>query len=95
MYASIDSKFLEKNKEKALKDYKEETGEEDERYLFTNLDDRVESVIEETGKITIMVSNSLGYFSIEYNLDSEDLIRLFEVAVKKMNKVKTLLESLK
>ena len=98
MYVEINSKFYEKNKEKQLKHAKETIDADIEGPIWTDAEmvDKIDTLdIDEDGHITIVITNTLGYFCFDLPLGTEELISLFEVAVKKMNKIKTMLEALK
>jgi len=99
VFISMDKKFVDKNLQKwnrkAIEEYGEESGKE--CYLYE--DEEVASIdeIDENGNwIKIVCETSpIGYISMYVDLDTDDLIRLIEIAVKKMNKFKNILESLK
>ena len=96
VYLNIDSEYFEKNKDKFLKTAKEEFGDENSKsYLYI---DEIEGQISEIedNKIFITIENSpIGYISMDVSISTDDLVKLLEIAVKKMNKYKTVLESLK
>ena len=92
----IEEDFFEKNKEKARKASIEFGGKEYEKSLqFDWLTSEIEELSFEDDKIELQFSNPLGYFSINIPLDAEDLERLLGVVIKRMNKIKTMLETLK
>ena len=100
-YIKLDKDFLEKNKEKAEEFSMNENGEEGKgSYLFLDSDFAMnESVtieeINDKGNITFSVTNNLGYFSFDVPLDDDDLIQIMQIVTKRLNKFKTVMESLK
>ena len=90
MYASINLDFFDENREKGVNEY---IG--DDKAAFKNLTTETHELKIEEDKISITVTNNLGYFSIEIPLKLEDYIDLLSNNIKKMNKIKTMLETLK
>lgn len=98
MYANVKADFVEKEKEKANFNAIQELGKEEGKnaLLWTNIEDSIEDVsIEENGDVFVCWNNRLGSFSLTLELDTDDFIKLLEIAVKKANKIKTLLEASK
>ena len=98
VYLNINKDFFDKNKESMNKEAIEEMGDEGkDSYLFNDNEDGViEEIDEEASTINIKCETSqLGYISMDIKVDSEDLLSLIELAVKKLNKFKTVLEGLK
>lgn len=97
MYVNINEQFLEKTKEEARKESIEVVGEEDGKHnlVYQETKDEIEELNIEDDKIEISFSNELGYFSFNIPLDTNALEQLLSVTIKRMNKIKTLLESLK
>lgn len=94
MYINIDD--VEKFK-KALyqgkAEYEELTGEKGGSVIDITPDETGEIIVEED-EITVNISNEIGYFTISFPTENitEDILR---VAIKKMNRIKTMIETLK
>ena len=99
VYLSLEKEFVDKNLEKWNKDAIEELGREGGKYSYLYYDDekaKIDEIDEEHNRILIACETSkVGYISMEVELTAEDLLRLIEIAVKKLNKFKTILEGLK
>ena len=97
MYANMDDKFLVKTRKEASKQAIEEMGTEDGKdyLIYPELKDSIDNLEFEEGNISVMVSNELGCFSFDIPLDTLALEQILSIAIKKMNKIKTMLESLK
>ena len=95
MYISIDKDFLDKTSGQALEEAKSEYGETSgKQLLYSNTSDKIDMEIGDKG-ITASVTNELGFFSIDIPLDTDNLVRLLELSIKKFNKIKTVMEGLK
>jgi len=92
VYVNINKEFFEKHK-KEYEDEAKADGVEDS-YTYT---DEIEGEVEEIcdDSISIKVDNDMGYISMDVKLTVEDWVSLVELAVKKLNKFKTVLEGLK
>lgn len=98
MYVNLNEQFLEKTKEKARKESIESVGEEEGKHNLMypeTKEDEIHSLEIEDNQITIDIENELGYFSFTIPLDADTLEQLLTVVIKRMNKIKTLLESVK
>lgn len=100
MYASINKDWFLKNEKEALEESIANLGEEEGKnnLVFPELKDDFtvgEILLEDDGKIHVDLENKLGYFSIEIPIDDELEIALIEQGVKKLNKLKTILEATK
>lgn len=96
MYISLDKAFLEKNKAKAIEASINMSGKEgNDTLLFEETTDSIEELDIKEDSIEVIVSNELGYFSLEIPLDTSDWETLLGIVIKRMNKMKTLLETLK
>ena len=99
VHISMDKEFVDKNLEEWNERAKEEYGEEGGKDTYLYEDEEVGYIdeIDENGKWLKVVceTSKLGYISMMIDLDIDDLIRLIEIAVKKLNKFKTILEGLK
>ena len=96
MYVNLDKQFLEKTKEEANKDAIADTGDEGKNeLLYAELTDELENFEITDDEISVAFSNKLGYFSVTIPIDADALEQLISVTIKRMNKIKTLLETLK
>ncbi|MDO8623184.1 MAG: hypothetical protein Q7R52_02965 [archaeon] len=98
-YISIDKEFFEKTKEKAFEREKEQNGEDAKSYLYEDKNLGSETItideIQDNGTISFNIINDLGYFSFELPLDDDNLIGIVSIITKRLNKFKSVLESLK
>ena len=97
IYLSLDKKQFDSKKLKALKDAKDEFGEEeDEQYLFSSLTLESNEFSFDGNELYISGElEGLGYLSMTLPLSTDDAITFIEEYVKKMNKIKTILEAAK
>jgi hypothetical protein len=100
MYINLNADFLEKTKANANKEAIAEMGEGEQegknKLLYPETkQDIVESIEIEYNKITIAISNELGWFDFTIPLDTNTLEQILSVVIKRMNKIKSILESLK
>ena len=85
MWAYINEKFIEKNKS---------NDKENPKLHFE--DDSMGQIDEIEGSILHVINNGeLGDFSFDVELDDDDMIAIAGLIVKKLNKFKAVLESLK
>lgn len=94
MDAQINKEYFDKNQEKALKKYSEDfSGEEKEGYRFEVPDDPEYTEAEFTDEgLQVTLSNNLGWFTATIPIDE---VKMLEFVVKKINKMRTVLEGLK
>ena len=103
MDLSIQITEFEKQKEKAQKRFNEEypNDKKDSVYMWEDLWlDYSEEVIEDnilkvSGTMKTQDDKDLGFFTLRVPLDFEKLIDIFQGYIKKLNKVKTVMESVK
>ena len=96
MWVNIDAKFLDKTRKDASEQAISESGEEGKGFLrWDTTNEAFDEIEVNEDKIVVMVSNELGSFSFDIPLDSEMLEQILAVTIKKMNKIKSMLESLK
>ena len=104
VFVDIDGEFLEKNKEKMKEEAKLNYGTEDgkSRLIYAisdaqadNVNTRIEEIDADSNTITLVAETELGSFWITAEMNVDQLIDLIEVATKKLNKAKTLLETIK
>ncbi len=98
VYLTVDKQWLEKNKAKASKEYRETfKGEENpDQGLKFDLDTK-ENVDSDSGSITWHFTGDAAdgpFLSVTYDLDNEDYIKLSELVIKRLNKMKTAMEAL-
>ena len=105
VFIDIDEEFLAKNKEQmkeaAIDHYG--TGTDGKTQLIytiseeqaDNVDTRIEEIDADSNTITVVAETELGSFWITAEMNVDQLISLIEVATKKLNKAKTLLETIK
>lgn len=99
MWTQINGKFLDKVRETAKKtaidNIGEESQKEEDSLVWEDLETAIDTLEISEDEISISVSNALGYFSIDVPLDSGTLEEILAVTIKKMNKLKSLIENLK
>jgi hypothetical protein len=95
----MNKEFVNKNLKNWNDEAISELGEEEGKdcYLYMDSENaRIEEIDEENGELHIACETSkLGYISLDVELRADDLLDLIEIAVKKLNKFKTVLEGLK
>ena len=104
VFVDIDGEFLAKHKgqmkEEAEKEYGTEDGETRLIYAISEaqadtVNVRIEEIDADSNTITLVADTELGSFWITAEMNVDQLIDLIEVATKKLNKAKTLLETIK
>lgn len=96
MYANIDAKFLEKTRKQASEEAVAELGDDTtDRLLYDEMADKMEIDQIDDDSLFITIENKLGVFSIDLPLTPENLEVILGIALKRMNKIKSLLENLK
>ena len=97
VYLNLEAKeFTPEKIEQMKQKYKSEVKGEDD-CLYWEADDtntRIEDITED-GKLFAISETDIGYISFEVNLSLDDQIKLMELMVKRLNKFKTLMESVK
>jgi len=96
MYVNLNEKFLERTKKKAKEKSISESGDDGkDNLMYEEINENI--VIDEITDEHILVSidSDLGYISFEIPLTADVLEDLLGMVIKKMNKIKTLIESLK
>ena len=94
---NLNKKFIDANLKRMNEEAISKLGTRDgcDGYMYT---DDTRAVIEDISDSSITINldhPKIGFFSFDVKLDEEDLISLLEMCVKKMNKFKTILETLK
>jgi hypothetical protein len=92
VYVSINKEFFEKHKTE-LEAESIANGDENGFLHSDEMEGEVEEISDES--ICVKCDNDIGYISMDVKLTTEDWINLMELAVKKLNKFKTVLEGLK
>ena len=103
VYINIDKVFFEKNKEKMEKEAIKQYGTEEKSRLVYAISEvqadtvnaRIDEIDADSNTITLVAETELGSFWITAEMNVDQLIDLIEVATKKLNKAKTLLETIK
>jgi hypothetical protein len=97
-WLSFDKAFLDKNAEEAEKQSISDNGVDGKGTLVFNFDESnvsINEISESASTLTVVSDTALGSIWLTVALDVEDLISLIEVATKKLNKVKAVLEAVK
>ena len=104
VYLNIDSEFLERKRQEMEKAAKDDFGSEDGKsrlvYAISEeqadaVNTRIEEIDADSNTITVVAETELGDVWLTAELTIDQLISLIEVATKKLNKAKTLLETIK
>lgn len=103
MDLNIQIKEFEKQKEEARERFNKEypNDEKDSVYIWEDLWlDYSEEVVEDNmlkivGTMKTQDDKDIGFFNLKVPLDFEKLIEIFQSYIKKLNKVKTVMESVK
>ena len=96
MYVNIDGSFLDKSRKEASKEAITSMGDVGKNFLiYPELKDEFDELNFEEDRIEVMITNELGSFSFTIPMDTMALEQILTVTIKKMNKIKTMLESLK
>ena len=104
VFVDIDETFLAKHKEEMNLEAKKEYGTDDgeTRLIYAiseaqadTVNVRIEEIDADSNTITLVADTELGSFWITAEMNVDQLIQLIEVATKKLNKAKTLLETIK
>src|ERR1041385_7144249 len=95
IYLSIQKGWFDKNKEAAAKLYAERSDEDNDRGYLFDLDNTKETLESDSSSITFGLpgEDDAPYVSVTYQLDDEDWIRLSEMLIKRLNKVKAAIEA--
>ncbi len=94
MYVNLDSVYLKKHWDSARSDAKAEGFDEDGKdMLFAEIGSDPEVEISEK-EISAHVSTDLGFFSMSIPIEGVLLEKILEIAVKRMNKMRSALQAL-
>lgn len=102
IYLKLDRENLEKTKEQAKKRDQENLGDESNGYLYEDLhldDETIESNHDGSfqiyGDLTTSEHKNLGYLDVNFRPDMDLVIELIEFYMKKLGKLKTIMEATK
>ena len=98
VYLNLDKEFVDKNLKKWNEESISESGEDgkDSYLIINDQDGRIEDIDEDASEFNVVCDDpNLGFISLDVKLDSDSLLKIIELSVKKLNKFKTVLESLK
>lgn len=102
IYLVFNKKNLEETKQSAFDRSVEDSGEEDAGYKYENITLTAEEYNTEEGIIslngTMIDGNSgrdLGYISLDFTPNLDTIIELIQIYMKKLGKLKTVLEATK
>ncbi len=96
LYLSLEEEFLNKNKEQMKGEAKAELGNDGEGKLLYVPDPiavRIEEIDDTT--ISLVSEGKHGYICMSATLGTDEMIKLLEIATKKLNKLKTVIEAVK
>lgn len=82
-------------KEEAIKSYGEDEVEDNLIFAQDGILLKEEEVDVEEGTIAVSGNSELGFIRLDITLDTDITLKLIELATKKLNKFKTLLEAVK
>ena len=98
MYATIHENFIKNNRKKAFNEAIDMFGVEGREDMLI-FEDVEPNTLKEIGihddSIEVVLNNNMRSFSFNIPLDSDDWEKLLSVMIKRMNKIKSLMESLK
>jgi len=94
LYIYLNKEYLDKTSKGANK-RSLESGSYENDLLHDNLDFNIESIEVENGSMNICGNSDLGYISLDFNLDLDTAIDVIEFYMKKLGKLKTVLEATK
>jgi hypothetical protein len=96
MYASLNEDFLNKTKIKAKKDSIDDFGDDGkDNLLYADLAEKIIDTDITEDSISITVETDLGNFSLDIPLTSGNWEILLTLIIRRMNKIKTMMEALK
>ena len=98
IYLDLNKDYIEKTMKDATELGKDEyADEQEENVAIWDIDDDETEIVEigDDGTIEVRSTSKLGDVTIGFKLAPDDEIKLIEQLVKKLNKLKTTLESLK
>lgn len=95
MYASLECDYLKKTEKQALEKFRKDCGDDRECLEYPELKDDITELDLEDDEITVSIDNDLGFFCFRIPLDMGMYEKVISVAIKKMNKLKTLMETVK
>jgi len=96
-YIRLNEKYLEENKQKAKETSLSWDKENKDMLLFDEAIKETVTIgeITEGGILCLDSDSDLGFISLSIQLDNDNLMTIANIIVKRMNKFKSVLESLK
>lgn len=91
LYIHINKDYFDKSKDLANKASKELDCKD---YLY-DIDFKLDELNLEGGKLFVCGETDLGYVSLDFEMDTETVIDIIEFYMKKLGKLKTILEATK
>ena len=97
MYITLRKSYLERTMEEANKRAIKEYGEEDgvDRLLWDIDRESIKLKIEEGGVIHLLSDSQLAFITLSYKLNVDEQIKIVEQVVKRLHKIKSMLDALK
>lgn len=99
VYINLEKEFLKKTEKKANEDAIAEMGEEsgENILMYSDLkeDECYIDEINDDGIINIIINGEWGYIGAKIGLDDDDFIKIANLLIKRFNKFKSVVESLK
>ena len=94
LYLHINKEYLNKTKKEANKKSKEDD-EESKDYLWEDLNFKLECIELNNGKLSVSGETDLGFIGLDFHLDMDIAIEVIKFYMKKLEKLKSVLESTK
>jgi len=94
LYIHVNKEYLNKTKKEANKKSKEDD-EESKDYLWEDLNFKLECIELDNGDLNVSGETDLGYISLDFHLDMDGAIEVIKFYMKKLEKLKAVLESTK
>jgi len=93
-YIHIEKDYFDKTKEQANKKSLEDSPESD-NYLWDNLNFSLDDINFDKGILNIGGETDLGYLNLDFDLGLDTVIDVIDFYMKKLGKLKTVLEATK
>ena len=94
---SLELEEFEKRKKSAIEEFNKNTDEESQNTVaqFSDLKFEMEGFEFENGLVTVYGNTPLGWIDLQFQMDLDDVISVIEFYMKKLGKLKTVLEATK